>query len=195
MSRSEPSYDEALENYYYYKNRYEDSAVERQSYYRQACNYENEKTIVLNKITQACDEKANLEKRRAGVEQIVRILESGSVPKAISDVNNSLTKAQESFSKSIRLSGGGQGCDLQAAFRTKGVSEDPNTSFALSEYKKEIERIVNEIQHLNQTISLLNAQVDTLNSKIRNCEDMQNSLRHKMNESAYEMDYYKQFID
>ena len=195
MSWSNPSPDEASEKYYYYKNRYNNAANQKNSYYRQECNYVNERNSLSGRINSASTEKIQFEKRLAGIENIIRTLESGSVPQAILKANKAIACADESMSKSIRLIGGGQSCNLQEAFITKTVDEDSHTSTALAVYKSECQRIEEELRKLSQTISSLTDQVNSLNTQIRNCDEMQASLRRTMNESVYEMNHYKKYMD
>lgn len=198
-SWSNPSRDDAIEAYEYYKNKYYRAANQKKASERQERSYIAERNTASNKMNNLSAQKVNFEKRLRGIESIIKMMEgtggwfSSSVPEAIEKAQRSLSKADSSFRKSMRLSGGAGAASLENAFKTKTVEADVNSSAALAAFKAERARLEQEIAELNTQITNLSNTISLLKNKIRACDSLQASLRSAMNSYAYDMNHYKKY--
>lgn len=198
-SWSNPSPDEAAEAYEYYKGKYYNAANQKRASERQERTYASEKTAASSELCSLSSQKGNFEKRLQGIEDIIKMLEGSSgwfstnVPAAIEKAQRSIAKADSSYRRSIRLSGGAGAASLESAFKTRTVEADPHSSSALSSFKAEQARLEEAINNLNTQIINLSSLVSSLSSKIRSCNSTQASLQASMNSYAYDMNHYKKY--
>ncbi len=196
----DPSPKEAEEAYSYYKVKYERAASQKYTSERQEAAYIAEKTAAVTKLNSLSSQKASFEKRLRGIEEIIRILEgtggwlSANVPEAIENAKKSLSKADTSFSGSMRLSGVAGTMCLQNAFLTKTVEEDTHSATALAAFRAEKARLETELDNLHQQLDSLSDLVSSLKSKINACNATQRSLKHSMNSHAYDMNHYRKYL-
>lgn len=197
---SYPSEEEASEAYYYFKDKYNSAAYQKQVSERNEQQYLNEKSAASSQIKNLSTDRVNFEKRLKGIEEIIKILEgnggwfSTNIPQAISQAQHSLERAQESFQKSIVLSGGSNRASLSEAFALKTVEADANSSAALQEYRKEKNRLEQEIANIKQQVANLEVAIAQLVRQIKSCNIEQSSLRSSMNSYAYEMNHYRRYM-
>lgn len=190
-----PSPSQAEEQYSYNKNRYNDAAERKCISERQEQTYISEKKSANLKIDNLSSQKRSLEKRLEGVEKIIRMLEgtgglfATNIPDAILKANNELNKADSSYRKSIKMSGGVSSASLEDAFHSMPVDDT-----LIQYYKAEKARIEQKIFDLKSQISALNILVSELNQKIKSCNATQSSMRSIMNTSSFEMAHYKKYM-
>lgn len=194
MSWSNPSVDEAIENYSYYKNQYYNASSQREASIRQENGYIAERNAVKNQMNDLSFQKLNLERRLEGITRIIGMLEGfGSVPSSISKVTRIIKDTDESFRAAIRLDNNSS-VSLEDAFRTKSVEEDANSAAAYQTYKNEKVSLEQKIENIKGQISSLSEQISTLTSQINACNSLQASLKRTMNSSAYEMNHYRKYM-
>lgn len=195
----DPSPDEAEEACNYYRNRYNNAANEKRESERQEQNYLWERQNACSQRDAISAEKANLEKRLRGVEEILQMLEgtggwfSVDVPSAIKKAHGALSKTDSSFKNSIKLSGGTPAASLENAFRTQTVDADSRSASALADFKAEKARLEQEIANRNAQITRLSDWISSLTWQINNCNSNQSSLQSKMNSAAYYYNHYKKY--
>lgn len=200
MSWSNPTPEEAEQNYYYYKNKYYYAANQRNQSIKQEEKLVAEKNSASSTYNNLSNQKINLEKRLEALVRIIAMLEgtggwlSVNVPDVISKAVNSVTKADEEHRNSIRLSGGAAAASLVEAFKPKTVESDANSAAALAAYKSEKTSLENQISDLKTQIANTAAAIDSLNSKISSCNSLQADLKNVMNSSSYEMLHYQKFL-
>lgn len=198
-SWSNPSQDEAIEAYEYYKNKYYNAANQKRASERQEQTYVSEKRAATSEMNSLSSQKLNFEKRLRGVEDIIKMLEgsggwfSTNVPSAIEKAQSSIAKTDSSFRSSMRLSGGSGAASLETAFKTKTVEADPHSASALSSFKAEKARLEEEIANLGTQIANLSSLISSLSGKINACNSTQASLQASMNSYAYDMNHYKKY--
>lgn len=198
-SWSNPSQDEALEAYTYYKGKYEDAATQKRASEQQEQSYIAERNTANCQITALSAEKINLEKRVQGIEKIIRMLEgtgnifSVDVPAAIDRAKKTLSRADDSLRKSMRLSGGGTAASLETAFALKTVEENAHSASALLAFKAEKERLEQAIEEMHAQLANLESLVESLTGKINTCNLSQEALQSSMSSYAYDMNHYKKF--
>lgn len=198
-SWSDPSPDEALEAYEYYKSKYYTAANQKRASERQEQSYLSEKRAANAELNSLSSQKLNFEKRLQGIENIIKMLEgnggwfSVSVPDAIAKAQKSLSRADSSFRSSMRLSGGSGAASMETAFKTKTVDADAHSSSALAAFKSEKVRLEQEIASLKTQIANLSSMITSLSSKIQACNSTQASLQSSMNSYAYDMNHYKKY--
>lgn len=199
MSWFYPSSEEAAESYAYYKRKYDTSASQLRTSEKNEESYRAQKKTANSKLKTASTRRKNFEKRLSGIEKIIESLEgrggwfSTDVPAAISKASSALQSADESYRKSIRMSGV-PAASLSDAFEIKTVEGDSNSASALREYKAEKARLEQGIAELKGKISSLSAEVSSLTSKINACNNVQADLRKTMVSCAFEMQHYKKFM-
>lgn len=198
MSWSNPTPQEAEDNYYYYKNRYNNAASEKALSERREANYNAQRTSTINQMNSVSSQKLNFEKRLEQIGVIIKMLEGSTgindVPSIIARGIQSVKRTDESYQTAIRL-GGVAPAAFASIFDVKTVTGDANSSSALSKYKSEYARLQQAIADLQSQLASLSAAVDSLNSAIRSCNAEQASLRSSMLSSAYEMNHYKKYMD
>lgn len=199
MSWYNPTPDEAEEAYAYYKRQYSDAASARNASIRQEQNYVSQRNSAKTQIGNLSSQKINFEKRLAGIEKIIKMLEgsggwfSENVPGEINKANKSIKKADSSYRGSIKMTGA-PAASLENAFNVKSVEADPNSASALRDFKNEKSRLEQSLSDIKNQLNSLSSLVSTLNSKIFACNAEQFSLRNTMNTSAYEMNHYKRYM-
>lgn len=200
MSWYSPSQEEAEEAYYYNKSKYYNAANERSAYYNYEQDCISQKNQAKSEIKDLSSDKVNFEKRLEGIEKIIKMLEgtggpfSTNVPEAISKAASSIQKADSSYKKSIKMTGGTSVASLENAFSIKSVENDPNSAAALEAYKAEKVNLEQKIANIKSEISTLSDTIDSLNSQISYYDSMQASLKRTMNSCAYEMNHYQKFL-
>lgn len=200
MSWSNPTPEEAEQNYYYYKNKYYYAANQRNQSIKQEEKLAAERRSASSAYNSLSNQKKNLEKRLEALVRIIAMLEgtggwlSVSVPDVISKALKSVIKADEDHKNSIKLSGGVAAASLVEAFRPKTVEGDADSAAALAAYKSEKSSLENQISDLNTQITNTAATIDALNSKINACNSMQADLKNVMNSSSYEMLHFQKFL-
>lgn len=198
MSWSNPSPQEAEDNYYYYRNRYNNAASQKASSERREANYINQKNSAVCQMNDLSSQKLNFEKRLEQIGNIIRMLEGSSgtnnVPSIIAKGIQAVTRTDESYRGAIRLSGVAPAA-FASIFNVKTVESDPNSSSALAKYKSEKARLEQAIADLKTQIASLSSAIAGLNSAISSCNAEQASLRSSMLSSATEMNHYKKYMD
>jgi len=198
-SWSNPSQDEAIEAYEYYKGKYNNAANQKRASERQEQTYVSEKNAASAEMNSLSSEKLNFEKRLRGIEDIIKMLEgtgsrsSANVPNAIEKAQSSIAKTDSSFRSSMRLSGGAGAASLETAFKTKAVEAEPHSASALSSFKAEKARLEEEIANLSKQIANLSSLISSLSNKISACNSAQATLQSSMNSYAYDMNHYKKY--
>ena len=201
MSWYNPTSEEASEAYSYYKNKYYDAANQRNASIRQEQSYISEKNIATTKLKDLSSQKINFEKRLEGIENIIKMLEgsggwfSTNVPNTISKATSSIQKADTSYRRSIKMSGGVAAASLETAFSIKTVEGDAFSSSALQTYKSEKSKLEQSIANLRSQIASLSSQISVLSQQISACSSTQASLQSIMYSSAYEMNHYKRYMN
>lgn len=205
MSWYNPSQDEAAEEYYSSKSRYNNAANQRYAATRAAENCLAEKAQVQNAIQSCMSDKINFERRIEDIRSIIGvisgttggamfgILSGMNLPEVITSFNNHAQKTDESFKGSMKCS------DILAAsifevFKSKSVEEDSNMSDALQQFKNELARLEQAVRDLQAQMDSLSNLVNELSSKVNmfNAEAM--NWRKVMVSSAFEMNHYRGYM-
>ena len=198
-SWANPSQDEALEAYQYYKSKYYSAANQKSAAEKQERNYRSQKNAATSEVNALSSQKTNFEKRLKGIEDIIKMLEgngggeSTNVPDSIAKAQKSLSKTSESYRGCIRLSGGVAAANMDIAFATSTVEADTHSASALQAFKAEKTRLEQEIANLKSRIANLSSTISALSSKINACNSTQASLQASMNSYAYDMNHYKKY--
>lgn len=196
-----PSESEAEEACEYYQRKYENAAYELRAAERKQQEYNSQKRSAVSRKNSLSEQKVNFEKRLEGIERIIAMLEGTgglfveNVPETIRKAQKSLTKTDESFRASIRLSGGNPAPSFEDAFETKTVEADAHTAAALRAFKTEKNRLQQEIADLSAQISSLSDLIDSLNRKINSCIDYQAEMRSRMNNFAFDLRHYRKILN
>ena len=197
-SWSNPTEDEALEAYQYYKGKYAESASRRSEYRRQERQYISERSSAKSEIRSCKAQKINFEKRISGIEKIIKMLEgnagwfSADVPGAISKARKTLKNVDQSYQKCIRMTGV-HAASFETAFHVSSVEENSHSRCALQEYKTEKQRLQSELSKLKKQIENLSSLISSLNAKITAASNAQSSMTSAMNSYAYDMNHYKKY--
>ena len=144
--------------------------------------------------------KKSDERRLSSVREILKVLDkkggwfSSNVPDAISEAKRSLSELDESFRKSMKLTGGRAAANMETAFKVKNVRDDRDSADALSEYERVCRDLEQSVADLNKTINSLNSSISQLNQKIRSCQNRQNQLSRDIRDHEYWMSYWKKRI-
>lgn len=200
MSWYNPSQEEAMEAYAYYKNKYYSAAKQRNSLMRQEQAYVSQKRMATTKMNDLSTQSINFEKRLEGVIKIIKMLEGSggwfvtNVPGTISKAASTIQKTDISYKRSIKMAGGIAAASLETAFAVKTVEEDYRAASALQDYKSEKVRLENNIADLKSQIASLSSQISTLSKQINACSAAQSSYKNTMNSSAYEMNHYRKYM-
>lgn len=199
MSWLNPTASEATDLYYYYRNKYNDAANQKKASENKEQNYQAQKKQNKTKIKNLKSQKVNFEKRVDDIKRVIKMLEGGSfvvndVPDKISKANSKLDKVDNSFIKSIKVSGGNSSANFHDSFSVKSVQAESHSSAALQQLKKEKTRVEQEINNVNNQINSLSSSIDELNRKINSCNSYQRTLRSNMLSYAYEMNHFKRFM-
>lgn len=199
------SSEEAADEYYRSKSKYQNAANQRYMAKRAEENCRTEVKNAKAEIKACKSEKINFEKRIEDIKKIVGALDGsqsgGSVmgmfgknaPELISKVNNQANETDESYKTSIKCSDYAP-ASMVNSFRSKSIDEDSNTSGALTKFKNEIVRLENELANLKARMNSLSSTVSTLQSKIRAYSVEQMDWQRQMSSSAYEMCHYKRYM-
>ena len=190
-SWSDPSQDEAIEAYEYYKSKYSDAAYKKRELERKEQCYLSEMSEAASKMDSLSFQKVNIEKRLSGIEDIIGMLEHGNVPNAIESAKSSIERTDLSFRNSINFSQ--NAVSLEDAFKPKNVDEDSHSASALSAFKNEKIRLEEELVNLKKQIDGLSDSISSLSNKINACNSEQASLQTTMNACAYDMNHYKKY--
>lgn len=200
MSWYNPSREEAIEAYAYYKNKYYNAANQRNASMRQEQAYVSQKSMATTKMNDLSTQKMNFEKRLEGIIKIIKMLEGSggwfvtNVPSTISKAASTIQKTEISYKRSIKMTGGIAAASLETAFAVKTVEEDYRSASALQDYKSEKVRLENNIADLNSQIASLSSQISILSRQISACNAAQASYKNTMNSSAYEMNHYRKYM-
>ncbi len=196
-----PSENEAEEACDYYRKKYEDAAWNLRAAERDHQEYRSQKSAAVGKRDNLSQQKVNFEKRLEGIERIIAMLEgtgglfTENVPETIRKAQKSLSKTDESFRSSIRLTGGSAAPSFENAFETKSVEADAHTASALQAFKREKNRLEKEIENLKIQISRLSELIDDLNRKISACVEYQAEMRYRMNSFAFDLRHYQKTLN
>ena len=196
-----PSENEAEEACDYYQKKYEDAAWNLRAAERDHQEYRSQKSAAVSKRDNLSEQKMNFEKRMEGIERIIAILEgtggmfTENAPEAIRKAQKSLTKTDESFRSSIRLTGGGSAASFETAFETKSVEADEHTESALQAFKREKNHLEQKIDDLRTQISRLSDLIDDLNRKMSACLEFQAEMRYRMNSFAFDLRHYQKILN
>lgn len=199
MSWWNPSQNEAADEYYASKSRYNQAANQRYASQRAEANYRSQRAQSMDKISECRSDKLNFERRVKDIAAIIGALEgtghlfSADVPGTISSYNKSGETASNSFRDSIKNSDV-PAANLAEIFRGKSVEEDANSSAALNEYKAEKARLEQALRDLENQINSLRNSVDTLTRQISACNIEQIHLRRVMVTSAFDMSHFRRFM-
>ena len=168
------------------------AAEERSSVQRALASYQQSYSQKNSQANQYKSEKSNLEKRLQQVIQIISLF-GGSVPSSISGINSAANTAGKTFSAVIHCSGIAS-CSLGTVFYTKSVEDDSHTDKALTDCRREknrietkIEQLAASIRNLEEELRTLSGNISTqsnriisLNTSIRNYESTANQYRRYM---------------
>jgi uncharacterized protein YlxW (UPF0749 family) len=196
MSWFNPSPDEAADEYYASRNRYNDAANQKYQSERQEEGYRSERCGVVNALNSCHSDKINFEKRLEDLTKIIGCMEGSGfidVPGSIGVSNNSSEQADDSLRKSIQCDDIATP-DFAGVFRCKSVEEETHSNNALNDFKKERERLKQAIEDLKNQINQLNAAFDNLSSQIAACNAQQAELRKVMVSSAFDMSHFKSYM-
>lgn len=200
MSWYNPSQEEAIEEYIYYQNKYYNAASQRNTSMQQEQAYILQKNAATTKMNDLSEQKLNFEKRLEGIIKIIKMLEGSgdwfatNVPSTISKATSAIQKADTSYKKSIRMTGGIAAASLETVFAVKTVEGDHRSASALQAYKSEKTRLEQSIVDLKNQIASLSSQISELSKQISACSAAQVSYKNIMNSSAYEMNHYRKYM-
>ena len=188
-----------MEAYAYYKSKYYSAANQKRTSERQERAYISERNAAQNQMNSLLGRRWNLDRRLQCIEDIIKILEvsggwlSADVPGAIGKAQRSLSRTNDSFRKSMQLSGGAGAADLETALKPKTVDADAHASSALAAFKAERNRLKQEIAELHTQITNASSRITSLKNKIKACNATQASLQSAMNSYAYDMNHYRKY--
>lgn len=201
MSWYNPSQDEAADEYYSSKSRYNNAANQRCAAMRAAENCCAERASALSAIDSCISDKINFEKRMEDIRAIIGAIEGSSggcvigssIPEVISIFNEFAKKNDESYK------GGIKSPDILAAsifevFKGKSVDEDPHLSDALQKFKDELARLEKAISELQAQMNSLSDLISDLSSKINMFNVESANWRKVMISSAFEMNHFKGYM-
>ena len=203
MSWNNPSQDEAADEYYASRSRYNNAANQRYAALREADNCRSERSSAQSACDSCRNDKLNFEKRVEDIHIIINAIQGsggllasligGTVPEILTGFNAVAGTTDTSYSESIRCT------DITPAsiydsYKNLGVEGDPNVSGALDKYRAEVARLEQAIRDLEAQIAALSAQIDTLTSRISSLNADAAELQSIMNSSAYEMDHYRSYM-
>lgn len=199
MSWSNPTSEEASQNYAFYKNQYNNAAQNKYASEKQELGYINQKNAATNQLESANSQKLNFEKRIAGISEIINLLEGtpsrgvSDVPSVISEARNKLSQVDEVYNVVISFSGT-EVTNFGDVFENKTVEGDINSSSALQSYKNEKTRIEQSLENVKSQINSLTQTIESLNRSIASCNSYQASCQSTMSSSAYEMNHYQPYL-
>lgn len=203
MSWYNPSQDEAADEYYSSKSRYNNAANQRCAAMRAAENCCAERASAESAINSFASDKINFEKRMEDIQAIIGAIEgssgggcvigSNTIPDVISLFNEVAKKTDESYK------GGIKSPDILAAsifeiFKGKSVDEDPHLSDALQKFKDELARLEQAIRDLQAQMNSLSDLVSNLSSQINMFNVESADWRKVMISSAFEMNHFKGYM-
>lgn len=196
----DPTPAEAADEYAYYKYKYSNAAEQKYASERQEEAYYEQKNAAASQLSDATSRKLNFEKRLEGIGNIIKMMEGGGglfstdVPGAISKTASKLQDADRSYKSCIRDTTTAA-ASLEAAFETKTVEGDANSSSALQQFRAEKTRLEQALEEIRSQIASLSSTISSLNSMISSCDSYQSYLRSVMNNCTCEMDYYRRYMD
>ena len=196
MSWSNPSKNEAEEEYYNSKRNYQNASYN----YNRLSNTENAERQNFQNLKnqyQACsNQKLNFQKRIKDLDEIIAAMErSGflSLPNSINNANNAVKGADEAYKSCIKCTGI-QAADIIGAFSLATVEGDNDSNSALNDFKKEKQRLENSVKDIERNMQNIYSQAESTASRIRNICDQKSSYRRIMRSSAYTMNHYKRYM-
>jgi len=199
MSYWNPTPDEAYDQYYYNKRKYEQAYSQRKTLDRQKTSYESQQAYQKNNINNLKNEKLNFEKRLKGLKEIIEKLESNggvfskNVPAAISATERPVTEMTTAYERSIIVSGISSS-DISSAFKVKQVTAHYASSNALQGYKRKYDELQTAIENVNRSIANAENEIRNLKNRINEINDMQRQLRSSMNNCTMNMNHYRRYI-
>lgn len=197
MSWFNPSEDEAREEYYYYKRKYNSAYNSLRSSERTEENCISIRSSAQKKAEAAKNEKKNAEKRLKELREILKLMEGGgwgnNAPRAIEENNKVVKNADEGYKKCIR-STDISAASINDAFQTEAVDQNPGSAQALKAFKDEINRLEQSIKELQTKISNETARAEEMRKQINQCNREQSSYRSQMNSATYNMNHYKKYF-
>ena len=171
--------------------------------YNERCkeqDYTSQRKQKQSQLSSCKSKKKSDERRLDDVKDILKVLDkkggwfSSNVPDAISAAQHALTELDESFRKSMKLTGGRAASNMESAFKVKSVRSDRDSSDALSEYERVCRELEQNVSELDRTIKNLNTSISQLSQKIRSCQSRQNQLSREIRDHEYWMSYRKKRI-
>lgn len=203
MSWFNPSQDEAADEYFSSKSRYNNAAYQRNAALRSANKCRAEKTQAINAKNACIKNKVNFERRIEDIKAIIgaisgvpcegMILSGINVPNTIISFNNVASETDNSYKESMKCSGI-TATSILDTFKSKSIDEDYNISTALQMFRAELERLKQAVRELQIQMNNLTATIDSLNSKINAYNAEASSFRKVMVTSAFEMNHFKGFM-
>ena len=198
MSWWNPTEEEAQDQYYYYRGKYNDALQDKQYWERQE---ENSKDQLRQTDSQIADCKAQKKSNNKQIEEIKKIIAmlqgnsmfSVNVPSVIDTANSTIKEMNESFKKSIRVSGV-NAADLENAFGVKGVQQDTHSKQALELLCAEKAALEQLNEQLDRQMTTLDANMDALKKQITQCNIQQNQIRKDMYSYAFDMNHFRKYM-
>ena len=196
MSWSNPTKEEAEEEYYNSKRNYQNASYNynrlKNTENSERQNFENIKSQYQSSFSQ----KINFQKRIKDLDEIIQIMErSGilSLPDSINNANQAIKNADESYKGCIKCTGINS-ADICEAFSLNTVEGDSDSNSALNDFKKEKQRLENSVKEIESNIQNLHSQAESTATRIRSICDQQSNYRNIMKSSAYTMNHYKKYM-
>ena len=203
MSWLNPSQDEAADEYYSSKSRYNNAANQRNAALKSANKCRAEKTQAINAKNACIKNKVNFERRIEDIKAIIgaisgvpcegMMLSGINVPNTIISFNNVASETDNSYKESMKCSGI-TATSILDTFKSMSIDEDYNISTALQMFRAELERLKQAVRELQIQMNSLTATIDSLNSKINAYNAEASSFRKVMVTSAFEMNHFKGFM-
>lgn len=199
MSYWNPTPDEAYDQYYYNKRKYEQAYSQQKTLDRQRSSLENQQAYQKDNIKNLRNDKLNFEKRLKGLKDIIDKLESSggmfkkTVPASISATDRLITEMANAYERSIVVTGISRS-DISNAFKVKQVSAHHASSSALQEYKVKYAELQTAIENVNKSINNAENEIRSLKSRISDINDMQRQLRMSMRNYTMNMNHYRSYI-
>lgn len=205
MSWYNPNPDEAAEEYYSSKSRYNNAAAQKHAAMKAAEKCWDERNRTQCALQSCVSDKLNFEKRVEDIRAIIGVISGttgGSifgilggmnVPDVISAFNSHAQKTDDSFKGCMKCSDI-VATSIHEVFKSKSVDEDLNLSDALQQFRNELARLEQAIKDIQAKMDSLSNLVNDLSAKISSFNAEAMDWRKVMVSSAYEMNHYKGYM-
>ncbi|RHQ57363.1 hypothetical protein DWY36_12905 [Firmicutes bacterium AF25-13AC] len=198
MSWWNPTEEEAQDQYYYYRGKYNDALHDKQYWERQEENSREQLRQIDSRIVDCKAQKKSNNKQIEEIKRIIAMLEGNSmssvnVPNVIETANSTIKDMNESFKKSICVSGV-NAADLEIAFGVKSVQQDMHSAQALELLHTEKIALEQLNEQLDSQMTTLDANMDSLKRQITQCNIQQNQIRKDMYSYAFDMNHFRKFM-